>query len=142
MLREIKEKHGFVHDVNERAVVTLPVQGKPQKFDVTDQLKEACFSMVPPIIQGIQEVIARFDPEFQKPLLNNVLLCGGGSQLKGLDQMVEGGLQEYGGGNVKRVYDSVFAGAVGALKLAMATPASRWGEIAKLAHREEAEAAA
>ena len=29
MAREIKERHGFVHDVNERAEVTLPIDGRP-----------------------------------------------------------------------------------------------------------------
>lgn len=129
MAREIKEKYGFVHDVNERVVVTLPVNGQPRQFDVTDLLREACLTIVPPIIEGVHQVVGRFDPEFQRPLLQNILLGGGGSQLKGLDQVIETGLEELGGGSVRKVYDSVFAGAVGALKLAMGTPAEYWNKI-------------
>ncbi len=131
MAREIKEKFGFVHDVNEKAMVTLPVNGKPRQFDVTAPLKEACRTIVPPIIQGLRELIARFDPEFQSRMQNNILLGGGGSQIKGLDQVIEEALKEYGGGKVKRVGDAVYAGAVGALKLAMSMPAQCWGEMEK-----------
>ncbi|PHS11689.1 MAG: hypothetical protein COA78_09245 [Blastopirellula sp.] len=130
MAREIKEKHGFVHDVNESAIVSLPVNGRPQKFDVTDSLKEACGSLVDPIIEGLQEVIAKFDPEFQSQLLQTVLLAGGGSQLKGLDQLVEQGLQPFCAGvNVQKVYDSCYAGAAGALKLAMNMPDDYWQKL-------------
>ena len=94
MAREIKEKYGFVHDVNEQAVVTLPVNGKPTQIDVTDVLKDACQVLVPPIIDGLRELIGRFDPEFQQRMLHNIVLGGGGSQLKGLDRVIEEGLKE------------------------------------------------
>jgi rod shape-determining protein MreB len=129
MAREIKEKYGFVHDVNERAVVTLPAGGKPKQFDVTDPLKAACRTIVPPIVQGLRELIARFDPEFQQRMLQNIVLGGGGSQLKGLDRVIEEALKEYGGAKVKRVGDAVFAGSVGALKLAMGMPHDCWERI-------------
>ncbi len=129
MVRDIKEKYGFVHDVNEKAVVTLPVGGRPKQIDVTDVMKTACKMIVPPIVQGIREVVSRFDPEFQQRLLNNIVLGGGGSQLKGLDRVIEEALKEYGGAKVKKVYDAVFAGAVGALKLAMSMPPEAWERL-------------
>ncbi|MHC4404256.1 MAG: rod shape-determining protein [Planctomycetota bacterium] len=131
MAREIKERHGFVHDVNEKVLVTLPTDGEPRQFDVTEPLKDACKTIVPPIIQGLREVIAKLDPEFRRPMLGNILLSGGGSQLKGLDQLIESTLQ-HGGGKVTRVYDSVFAGAVGSLKLAMSIPQEYWSQIKRL----------
>jgi rod shape-determining protein MreB len=130
MAREIKEKFGFVHDVNESAVIHLPVDGRPQPFDVTEPLKEACGRLVDPIIDGLREVIAKFDPEFQQKILKTVLLAGGGSQLKGLDQLVAKGLEPFGTSSVQRVYDCRFAGASGALKLAMNMPDTYWEELA------------
>ena len=129
MAREIKEKYGFVHDVNERAIVSLPVSGKPKQFDVTGPLKAACLTIIEPIMKGLRDLIGRFDPEFQQRMLQNIVLGGGGSQLKGLDRVIEEALKEYGGAKVKKVGDAVFAGAVGALKLAMCLPQECWENL-------------
>jgi rod shape-determining protein MreB len=127
--REIKEKFGFVHDGNEKAVVTLLVHGKPKALDVTEPLKAACRTIVPPILEALNELILRFDPDFQQRLLQNIILGGGGSQLSGLDRVIEEALKEYGGARVTKVGDAVFAGAAGALKLAMNTPAEGWQRL-------------
>lgn len=138
MAREIKEKHGFVHDMNESVLVTLPSEGKPKQFDLTEPLKAACKTIVDPIVCGLHDLIKKFDPEFQQPLLSNIVLGGGGSQLKGLDKLIEQGLKPYGGGSVTRVYDSVFAGAVGALKLAMNMPEEYWTRLRNAELQREA----
>jgi rod shape-determining protein MreB len=142
MAREIKEKYGFVHDVNEKAVVALPVGGKPRPFDVTAPLKEACKMIVAPIIKGLGELIAHLDPELQQRMLGNIVLGGGGSQLRGLDRLIEEGLKEYGPAKVKRVGDAVYAGAVGALKLAMSLPDDCWAGLKRQRPAEPARKAA
>ena len=134
MAREIKEKFGFGRDNEDAAIVTLPVAGKPTQIDVSKQLKFACRSIVPGIVEASRGLISRFDPEFQSSLLSNVLLGGGGSQLKGLDRLIEEALQPYGETNVTHVDDSVFAGATGALKMAMSMPAEYWQQIARQTH--------
>ncbi len=130
MLREIKEKYGFVNDVNEQALVNLPMDGKPTPHDVTEPLKAACLSLVGPVVDAVRKLVGKFDPEFQQRLRNNIILGGGGSQLKGFDRVIEMAMAEYGGARVTRVTDATYAGAVGALKLAMNMPPQGWTALA------------
>ena len=127
--RQIKEKFGFVRDDDEPAIATLQVDGKPTQVDVSKQLNAACRSIVPGITEALLELVSKFDRDFQKLLFNNIVLGGGGSQLKGLDQQIEQALQKYGQAKVTQVHDPVFAGANGALKMAMSMPANYWQQI-------------
>jgi len=129
MVREIKENYGFVHVDHDSAVVTLPVAGTPKQIDVTEPLKASCQIIVAPIVKAVCELVARFDTEFQQRLLNNIVLGGGGSQLRGLDLAIEEALRQYSGGKVKKVSDAVFAGANGALKLAKMMPPESWNQV-------------
>lgn len=129
MAREIKENHGFAHEGPERALVTFPVDGRPRQYDLTEPLTDACKMIVPPIVEAVLSLISRFETEFQQRLLNNIVLGGGGSQLKGLDRAIEDALRQYTGCKVRKVTDAVFAGANGALKLAMVMPPESWNRV-------------
>ncbi len=130
MVRDAKERYSFVHDVNDKAIVTWPNEnGHPTEYDITDELREACRQLVPPIVQGLRKLVSTFDAEFQTRMLQNIILAGGGSQLRGLDRLLEDDLKQYGGGKVTRVLEPVFAGSNGALKLAADMPEEYWEEI-------------
>ena len=125
----LKEKYGSVQKGESPTVVTLHVNGVPQLFDISDILRAACGRLIEPIASGIWQVVSKLAPEYHRPLMNNIILAGGASQMPGLDHQVEAALEQYGGGVVSKVYDSVFAGAFGALKLAMDTPTEQWDRV-------------
>jgi len=111
-------------------VVALPVNGKPTEFDITEEMRTACRSIVPPMVEGLAQLIATFDPEFQNRLKNRVLLAGGGSQIKGLDLAIEHEMhQRLGSGKVMRIEEPVYGGANGALKIAHDMPGEYWEKL-------------
>ncbi len=130
MVKEIKERHAFLGEAAERVLVELPVDGKPTPFDLTDQIRKACYVLVPPIIEGVRKLVATFDPEFQSRLKNRVLLAGGGSMIKGLDTAIEKAMKEQlGAGKVIRIEEPIYGGANGALKIAHDMPEDFWEKL-------------
>jgi rod shape-determining protein MreB len=130
MIKEIKERHASVSDSMPTVLVDLPVEGKPTEFDITVEMRNACRSIVPPMVEGLGKLIATFDPEFQHRLKNRVLLAGGGSQIKGLDFLIEAEMKKrLGGGKVMRIEEPVYGGANGALKIAHDMPAEYWEKM-------------
>jgi rod shape-determining protein MreB len=130
MVKSIKERHSGVFDTMEPVIVKLPVAGKPTTFDITDDMRAACRSIIPPIVEGLGRLIATFDPEFQERLKNRVLLAGGGSQIRGLDLAIEAEMESrLGGGRVLLIEEPVYGGANGALKIAHDMPAEYWEKL-------------
>jgi rod shape-determining protein MreB len=130
MIKEIKEKHSNISDTMPPVTVELPVNGKPTPFDITEEIRTACRSIVPHMVDGLSKLIATFDPEFQQRLKNRVLLAGGGSMIKGLDLAIEAEMQQrLGGGKVLRIEEPVYGGANGALKIAHDMPGEYWEKL-------------
>lgn len=130
MIKAIKERHATVATDTERIRVDLPVKGKPTSFDITDELRNACRDIIPPIVEGLGKLVATFDPEFQERLKNRVLLAGGGSQIRELDSAIEEYMhQELGGGKVIRIEEAIYGGANGALKIAHDMPGEYWEKL-------------
>jgi rod shape-determining protein MreB len=129
MVRDFKEKHSSVSRHMDPAIVTMPVAGRPQQFDITELVYKACYTLVPPTVTALQELIATYDPEFQEKMRSHILLGGGGSVIKGLGLAIEQALKEYGGGHVTTVDEPQHAGASGALKFALDMPQECWKEF-------------
>jgi len=128
-VREYKEKWGYVGDIRGAIQVTVPVEGVMTDIDITDELKRACESILAPIVETTIDLIARFDSDYQERLRKNLILAGGGSQIRNISQELEKALGEYGEFTVRSVDDPLFAGAQGALELAKDMPQEYWEEM-------------
>lgn len=128
MVRRFKERHSFVGATKELVKVEIPVAGKPTVHDITGEMRRACESILPGIVETTLALIASFDPEHQKQVRDNVILAGGGSQIRGIGEHLEGVLRGYGACQVRCIDDPLFAGADGALALALDMPEEYWGK--------------
>lgn len=126
MVRQFKEKYSFVREIQGDIRVEIPVDGKPVMHDIKNEVNRACESILPALVETTTEMIARFDPEFQIKIKNNIVLAGGGSLIRGLREYLQDALKEYGPCNVTTVQDPLFAGSDGAVKLAQDMPAKYW----------------
>jgi rod shape-determining protein MreB len=130
MAMEAKEKFATVREGAGPIHVTWPVDGKPTKVDIAPEIREACLSIVPHIVDALQKLVSSFDPEFQALLRGNVLLGGGGSQIRGLADAISDYMDEHlGGGKVQQVEEVVYAGANGALKISKDMPPEFWEQL-------------
>jgi rod shape-determining protein MreB len=129
MVRQFKEQFSFVRDVPEDMQVVIPVNGKPVMHDIKNEIRRACESILPALVETTTEMIARFDPEFQVRIKNNIVLAGGGSLIRGIAEYLQDALKEYGTCKVTCVSDPLFAGSDGALMLAMDMPEKYWEQL-------------
>jgi rod shape-determining protein MreB len=129
MCKTFKEQYGFVSDTKDKVEVMIPVDGTPTPHDITDLLKQACEILIDPIVEGIHKLVSSFNPEFQEKLRNNVLLSGGGGLMRGLNKRIEEAMKKIGGGTVTIVEEPLYAGANGALQLALDMPGEYWQQL-------------
>jgi rod shape-determining protein MreB len=130
MIREWKERWSFVGEPRHKALVTVPVKGKATELDITDEVRLACESIVPPICETMTDLLARVEPEYQDKVRNNVILAGGSALIPGLPEAINRALKELGGGRTTVVKDPIFAGSDGGLEIARDATAADWEKLA------------
>src|SRR6202022_3745176 len=129
MVREWKEKFSFVGTPVQQATVTAPVKGVPTELDITNEIRAACETILPPILETTLDLLSRVEPEFQERVRNNLILSGGGGLIRNLPRVLEDALKQVGGGKVTYMEDPVFVGSDGGLALALDAPDSDWERL-------------
>ena len=130
MVRRFKEEFSFVGEPGRAVKVNIPVDGRPTKHDITEEMRRACESILPAVVESTLELIAKFDPEYQDIIRQNIILAGGGSQIRGLREYLENALKEFGPAKVQDVRQRplLYSGATGAMALAADMPEKYWQE--------------
>ena len=128
-VRGIKEKHAFVGEPLTRVELNVHRGGERVIIDISDEIRRACESIVPDLLEQLKILIAGIEVTLQSRAIANIILSGGGSRIEGLDKMIINGLRDFGNIQVSRVQDIVYPGAAGALKLACELPPEYWTEF-------------
>jgi rod shape-determining protein MreB len=129
MVRQWKEEGSFVGDTKSPVVVNAPVNGKPTQLDITGEMRQACESILPPIVESMLDLLSRAQPDYQEKIRNNIVVSGGTGLIRGLGPRLEQELQAVGGGKVKVVKDPIYVGSDGGLAIAMDAPESDWEKL-------------
>jgi rod shape-determining protein MreB len=131
MVRQWKEEGSFVGNSKTPVVVTAPVAGKPTQLDITNEMRQACEGILPPVVESMLDLLSRAQPDYQEKIRNNVVVSGGTGLIRGLGPRLEQDLQQVGGGKVRVVKDPIYVGSDGGLAIAMDAPESDWERLTK-----------
>jgi rod shape-determining protein MreB len=129
MAREWKERYGFVGEAKNPVIVTVPVGGKAADIDITEEMRSACESILPPLGATLNGLLWDVEPGDRDQMRNNVILAGGISLVSGLPSAFAGALKDIGGGRATPVIDPVFAGSDGSLAIARDASPADWDQL-------------
>lgn len=129
MIRDFKESYSYVGESESGVRVKVPVEGKPRKIEVGKQVGAACNQLLEEVFETIKKVIAVASPESVFSLLQNIVLTGGGSRIRNIDQELQRLLLDDGYEDpevrisAREVKPFV---AIGAMKVAKAAREDQW----------------
>ena len=128
-VREIKETHSYVGPVRKPIDVRVIIGGKAHTLELGEALGRAANMLIDKIYPAITTLISRAPSDSVVTLLQNIIISGGGSQIKGIDTVLQKRLADDGyespkeklaGQDYKRYV------AIGALKAARAARENQW----------------
>lgn len=128
-VRELKENHGYVGPSRKPLDVKVIIGGKAHTLELGDVLARAGNALIDKIYPALTALIQRASSDSVVTLLQNIIITGGGSQIKGIDTLLQRKLVDDGfeaprvrvaGQDYKRYV------ALGALKAARAARENQW----------------
>jgi len=97
-IREIKEQFSFVQatEAGKPAVATVMVGGKAMKIDLTRAIQAGCEALLDRVYEMTRNLIACANPDTVTELLQNIIVTGGGSLIKGFGPALQARLAAEG----------------------------------------------
>jgi rod shape-determining protein MreB and related proteins len=128
-VRELKETHGYVGPSRKPLDVKVVMGGKAHTIELGDTIGNACNQLIEKIYPALTTLIERASSDSVLALLQNIIVTGGGSQIKGIDTLLQKKLTDdgYEAPKVKLAgHDFKRYVALGALKAARAARENQW----------------
>jgi rod shape-determining protein MreB len=131
-IRQIKEQHSYVGPIRKPIDVKVLIGGKSHTLDLGEVIGRACNQLVEKIYPALTTLIARASSDSVAQLLQNIVVTGGGSCIRGFDTVLQQKLTADGfeapkvrlaGQDYKRFV------AVGALKAARSAREDQWQHL-------------
>ncbi|WP_415910065.1 rod shape-determining protein [Oleiharenicola sp. Vm1] len=131
-IRQIKEEHSYVGAVRKPIDVKVLIGGKSHTLELGEIIGRACNRLIEKIYPALTALIARASSDSVAQLLQNIVVTGGGSRIRGIDLVLQEKLAADGfeapkvrlaGQDFKRYV------AVGALKAARAAREDQWQHL-------------
>ena len=131
-VREIKEAHAYVGPSRKPLDVRVIMGGKAHTIELGDVIGRAANSLIDQLYPALTALIARASSDSVVTLLQNIIVTGGGSQIRGIDTVLQKRLADDGfeapkvrlaGQDFKRYV------ALGALKAARSARENQWQHL-------------
>ncbi|HVW22260.1 MAG TPA: rod shape-determining protein [Opitutaceae bacterium] len=128
-VRELKEAHAYVGASRKPLDVKVVIGGKGRTLELGDVIGRACNALIDRIYPALTSLISRASSDSVVSLLQNIIVTGGGSQVRGIDTVLQKRLADDGfeapkvrlaGQDYQRYV------AIGALKAARAARENQW----------------
>lgn len=131
-VRQIKEEHSYVGAIRKPVDVKVLIGGKSHTLELGETIGRACNRLLEKIYPALTTLIGRASSDSVAQLLQNIVITGGGSRIRGLDTVIQQKLADDGfeapkvrlaGPEYKRFV------AVGALKAARSAREDQWQHL-------------
>jgi len=128
-MREIKEANAYVGPSRRPLEVKVVIGGKSRTLELGDAVGNACNILIDKIYPALTKLISSASSDSVVALLQNIIITGGGSQVRGIDAVLQKKLADDGYESPKvRLAGQDFLRyvAIGALKAARAARENQW----------------